>query len=51
MLQDAADKIRTWPIYRGPDTADPAKQKLKLGEEYGELCQEIAKGRKLAGLY
>lgn len=26
-------------------TADPNKQVLKLGEEFGELCQGMAKGK------
>lgn len=37
-------KIKQWAKDRGLDTADPAKQMLKLGEEYGELCQGMAKG-------
>lgn len=37
-------KIKQWAIDRNLHTADPAKQMLKLGEEYGELCQGMAKG-------
>lgn len=37
-------KIKQWAIDRNLHTADPAKQILKLGEEYGELCQGLAKG-------
>lgn len=35
-------KIKQWAIDRGLDSADPAKQMLKLGEEYGELCRSLA---------
>lgn len=35
-------KIKQWAIDRGLDAADPAKQMLKLGEEYGELCRSLA---------
>lgn len=34
-------KIKQWAIDRGLDAADPAKQMLKLGEEYGELCRSL----------
>lgn len=37
-------KIKRWAIERNLNTADPAKQTIKLGEEFGELCQGIAKG-------
>lgn len=40
----ATEKIKRWAKDRGLDTADPAKQMLKLGEECGELCQGMAKG-------
>jgi NTP pyrophosphatase (non-canonical NTP hydrolase) len=36
-------KIEQWAKDRGLDSADPAKQALKLGEEFGELCQGLAK--------
>lgn len=45
-IQQTTDAIRTWAIYRELDTADPHKQALKLGEEYGELCQALVKGYK-----
>jgi NTP pyrophosphatase (non-canonical NTP hydrolase) len=44
-MQDLTDKIRTWAIYRGLDIADPNKQILKIGEEFGEVCAAKAKGR------
>ena len=37
--------IEGWARERGLDAADPSKQMLKLGEEYGELCQGLAKNR------
>lgn len=40
--------IKRWAIERDLHNADPAKQILKLGEEYGELCEFITKDRKLA---
>lgn len=44
------EKIKQWAIDRNLHTADPAKQILKLGEEFGELCQAIAKNRKKAAV-
>ena len=38
------DKIREWSIARNLHTADPTKQALKLGEEFGELFEGLAKG-------
>lgn len=43
MMQELTDKIRTWAIMRGLDEANPDKQMLKLGEEYGELCCAMAR--------
>lgn len=36
-------KIQQWAIDRNLHTADPNKQMLKLGEEYGELCAGMAR--------
>lgn len=36
--------IRQWAIDRNLHTADPNKQVLKLGEEFGELFEGLAKG-------
>ena len=36
-------KIEEWASDRGLATADPVKQMLKLGEEYGELCAGMAR--------
>lgn len=35
--------IEQWATDRNLHTADPAKQMLKLGEEYGELCAGMAR--------
>ena len=37
------EKIEEWAIERSLHNADPAKQILKLGEEFGELCEGLAK--------
>lgn len=37
--------IEEWAKERNLHTADPAKQMLKLGEEFGELCQGMAKNK------
>lgn len=36
--------IRKWAVDRNLHTADPVKQALKLGEEFGELFEGLAKG-------
>lgn len=38
------DLIRQWAVDRNLHTADPNKQALKLGEEFGELFEGLAKG-------
>lgn len=35
--------IEQWATERNLHTADPTKQMLKLGEEYGELCAGLAR--------
>jgi NTP pyrophosphatase (non-canonical NTP hydrolase) len=45
MITELTARIEEWARERALDTADPAKQMLKLGEEYGELCQGLAKDR------
>ena len=37
--------IEQWAKDRNLHTADPNKQVLKLGEEFGELCEGMAKGK------
>jgi NTP pyrophosphatase (non-canonical NTP hydrolase) len=43
-LCEITESIKEWAFVRGLDQADPNKQMLKLGEEFGELCQGMAKG-------
>ncbi|USL89514.1 nucleotide pyrophosphohydrolase [Bacillus phage vB_BceP_LY3] len=43
-LQETTNLIKEWGKDRNLDVADPNKQMLKLGEEFGELCQGLAKG-------
>lgn len=43
-LTQLTARITGWAIDRNLSTADPVKQALKLGEEFGELCQGMAKG-------
>ncbi|MPM85325.1 hypothetical protein SDC9_132403 [bioreactor metagenome] len=45
MITELTARIEEWARDRGLDTADPVKQMLKLGEEYGELCQGLAKDK------
>lgn len=44
-MENLTNKIHEWAIERNLHTADPNKQMLKLGEEFGELCQGMAKGK------
>lgn len=39
------EKIKDWAIDKNLHTAEPDKQVLKLGEEFGELCEGLAKGK------
>ena len=43
-LDKLTEKIEGWAIDRNLHTADPNKQTIKLGEEFGELCQGLVKG-------
>ena len=45
MITELTARIEEWARERALDTANPDKQMLKLGEEYGELCQGLAKNR------
>lgn len=45
-VQETTKLIKQWAEDRNLHTADPNKQALKLGEEFGELCQGLAKGNK-----
>ncbi|WP_373738688.1 MazG-like family protein [Jeotgalibaca porci] len=42
-MNKITENIEKWAIDRKLDVADPFKQALKLGEEFGELCQGLAK--------
>lgn len=42
-LNELTTKIEEWAFERGLTEGDPSKQVLKLGEEFGELCQGMAK--------
>jgi len=44
-MQNLTIKIKSWAIERNLHEADPNKQILKLGEEFGELCQGMAKSK------
>lgn len=45
-IQETTSKIKKWAVDRNLHTADPNKQVLKLGEEFGELCQGMAKNNR-----
>ena len=38
--------IEVWAVDRNLHTADSSKQALKLGEEFGELCEALAKDKR-----
>lgn len=44
-MQELTEKIRHWAVKRNLHNADPNKQILKLGEEFGELCEGLAKNK------
>lgn len=44
-MQMLTNLIRDWAKERNLDTADPNKQVLKLGEEFGELCEGLTKDK------
>lgn len=45
-IQKTTELIKQWARDRHLDVSDPNKQALKLGEEFGELCQGLAKGNR-----
>lgn len=45
MITELTARIEEWAKERNLHTAEPAKQMLKLGEEFGELCQGMAKNK------
>lgn len=44
-MKDLTAKIQEWAIERNLHNADPDKQILKLGEEFGELCEGVVKNK------
>lgn len=44
-LNKLTKQIEQWAMARDLHTANPDKQMLKLGEEYGELCEAMAKDK------
>ena len=44
-MEQLTRNIQKWATNRELHTADPNKQILKLGEEFGELCEGMAKGK------
>lgn len=42
-MNELTEFIEQWAKDKGLDTANPDKQALKLGEEFGELCEGLAK--------
>ena len=43
MMQHLTELIRQWAEERNLQNASPNKQVIKLGEEFGELCQGMVK--------
>lgn len=43
-LNNLTKLIEAWAKERELDKADPTKQTIKLGEEFGELCEGMSKG-------
>lgn len=46
-MNELTNKVEQWAMARDLHTANPDKQMLKLGEEFGELCEAMAKDRSL----
>lgn len=45
-MEELIKKVEAWSIERGLNTADPDKQRLKLWEEFGELCAAVARSNR-----
>lgn len=45
LFNETTTLIERWAVDRNLHTADPMKQIVKLGEEFGELCSGLAKGK------
>ncbi len=46
-LGTRTEMIKRWATERNLHNADPNKQMLKLGEEFGELCEGMAKDKRV----
>lgn len=46
MMEELIKKVEAWSEERRLNTADPRKQRLKLWEEFGELCAAIARNNR-----
>lgn len=46
-MDELTNKVEQWAMARDLHTANPDKQMLKLGEEFGELCEAMAKDKPL----
>jgi NTP pyrophosphatase (non-canonical NTP hydrolase) len=44
-LSKVTENIKQWAKDKNLHTAEPSKQMLKLGEEFGELCDALAKSK------
>lgn len=45
-MNELTEKIQQWAVARNLHDADPHKQVLKLGEEFGELCSGMVKNKR-----
>lgn len=45
-MEELIKKVENWSKERGLNAADPRKQKLKLWEEFGELCAAVARSNR-----
>lgn len=45
-MEELIKKVEQWSMERNLHTADPSKQRLKLWEEFGELCAAVARSNR-----
>lgn len=45
-MKELINKVEEWSGERGLNAADPNKQRLKLWEEFGELCAAVARSNR-----
>ena len=45
-MEELINKVVQWSKDRNLNTADPDKQRLKLWEEFGELCAAVARSNR-----